>query len=416
MNIVLLGATGSIGESTLKVIRKHSDRLKLVGIAANQNIEKLAQIAYEFNVPHVGIFDESAYANAKAGTAFPITTQLHCGLAGLEELAALPEADTTLVAVVGTHGLLPALRAIEAGKTLAVASKEILVLAGKFIMEAAQKSGSLILPVDSEHNAIFQCLDPNPQRSSIFPPPSPFPSSSSSSITKTQHPTPNKKFVDKLILTASGGSFRDLPVEKLKDVTLEQALQHPNWDMGPKVTIDAATMANKGLEMIEARWLFGMQADQVQAVIHPQSIIHSMVQYIDGSVLAQLCPPDMTFAIQHCLLYPDRGASVVEPLDFSQAMQLDFKAPNLQRYPCFALARRAMEACGVATGIFNAANEVAVEAFVSGKIRFVEIPTIIEKTLDSIENTEPSSLDEVLHYDQQARRYAANFVSKTSNQ
>ncbi len=394
MNIVLLGATGSIGESTLKVIRKHSDRLKLVGIAANQNIEKLAQIAYEFNVPHVGVFDESAYATAKAGTAFPVTTKLHCGLAGLEELAALPEADTTLVAVVGTHGLLPALRAIEAGKTLAVASKEILVLAGKFIMEAAAQSGSLILPVDSEHNAIFQCLDPNPSLSPA--------------------PTPNKKFVDKLILTASGGSFRDLPIEQLPHVTLEQALKHPNWDMGPKVTIDAATMANKGLEMIEARWLFGMQADQVQAVIHPQSIVHSMVQYVDGSVLAQLCPPDMTFAIQHCLLYPDRGEGVVKPLDFSQAMQLDFHAPDLQRYPCLALARRAMEACGVATGVFNAANEVAVEAFVSGKIRFVEIPTIIEKTLESIDNTEPSSLEEVLHYDQVARQHADDFVQKTS--
>ncbi|MBD5779041.1 1-deoxy-D-xylulose-5-phosphate reductoisomerase [Pelagicoccus sp. NFK12] len=397
MNIVLLGATGSIGESTLKVIRKHRDRLKLVGIAANQNVEKLAQIAYEFGVPHVGIFDESAYATAKAGTAFPITTKLHCGLSGLEELASLPEADTTLVAVVGTHGLLPALRAIEAGKTLAVASKEILVLAGKFIMQAAHKSGSLILPVDSEHNAIFQCLNPNP---------------TSAASPKTS-PPPATQLVDKLILTASGGSFRDLPVEQLKNVTLEQALQHPNWDMGPKVTIDAATMANKGLEMIEARWLFGMRAEQVQAVIHPQSIVHSMVQYVDGSVIAQLCPPDMTFAIQHCLLYPERSEGIVPPLDFSQAMQLDFHAPDLQRYPCLAHARRAMEACGVATGVFNAANEVAVEAFVSGKLKFVEIPTIIEKTLESIDNVEPSSLDEVLHYDQLARQNAATFVNKT---
>ncbi len=411
MNIVLLGATGSIGESTLKVIRKHRDRLNLVGIAANQNVEKLAQIAYEFNVPHVGLFDESAYATAKAGTAFPVTTKLHRGLAGLEELAALPEADTTLVAVVGTHGLLPALRAIEAGKTLAIASKEILVLAGKFIMEAAAKSGSLILPVDSEHNAIFQCLNPNP---SLNPNLSPNLSHSPSlSPSPTPH-APQTSFVDKIILTASGGSFRDLPLDQFPHVTLEQALKHPNWDMGPKVTIDAATMANKGLEMIEARWLFGMQADQVQAVIHPQSIVHSMVQYIDGSVLAQLCPPDMTFAIQHCLLYPDRGQGVVEPLDFTQAMQLDFNAPDLQRFPCLGLARNAMEACGVATGIFNAANEVAVDAFVSGKIRFVEIPTIIEKTLNSIDNTEPSSLDEVLHYDQQARLHATDFVKTLS--
>ncbi|MBK1876771.1 1-deoxy-D-xylulose-5-phosphate reductoisomerase [Pelagicoccus mobilis] len=381
MNIVLLGATGSIGESTLKVIRKHSDRLNLVGIAANRNHAKLAQIAREFQVPHVGLFDEAAYADAKTNPDFASGTQFYSGLAGLEELAALPEADTTLVAVVGTHGLHPALRAIEAGKTLAVASKEILVLAGKFIMEAAAKTGSRILPVDSEHNAIFQCLDGAPH-----------------------------KHIDKVILTASGGSFRDLPLDQFSNVTVEQALKHPNWDMGPKVTIDAATMANKGLEMIEARWLFGMQADQVQAVIHPQSIVHSMVQYIDGSVLAQLCPPDMTFAIQHCLLYPDRGPGTVEPLDFTQAMQLDFRAPDLQRYPCLALARQAMETCGVATGIFNAANEVAVEAFVSRKLKFIEIASVIEKTLESIDNIEPGSLDEVLHYDQLARQNATNFI------
>ncbi|MBC2605807.1 1-deoxy-D-xylulose-5-phosphate reductoisomerase [Pelagicoccus albus] len=383
MNIVLLGATGSIGESTLKVIRKHSDRLNLIGIAANQNHEKLAEIAKEFGVKHVGLFNETACLEAQKSSQFAACTEFHSGLAGLEELASLSEANTVLVAVVGTNGLQPALRAIEAGKTLAVASKEILVLAGKFIMEAAAKSGSRILPVDSEHNAIFQCLDGAPHR-----------------------------HLDKLILTASGGSFRDLPLEQFQHVTLEQALKHPNWDMGPKVTIDAATMANKGLEMIEARWLFGMQADQVQAVIHPQSIVHSMVQFIDGSVLAQLCPPDMTFAIQHCLLYPDRGEGVVAPLDFTQTMQLDFSAPDLQRFPCLRLARSAMEACGVATGIFNAANEVAVDAFVSGKIRFVEIPTIIEKTLDSIENIEPSTLEEVLHYDREARRNAASFVER----
>jgi len=411
MNIVLLGATGSIGESTLKVIRKHRDRLKLDGIAANRNIEKLAQIAHEFDVPHIGLYDESAYQSAKAGTAFPARAKLHCGLSGLETLATLPEADTTLVAVVGTHGLQPALRTLEAGKTLAVASKEILVLAGKFIMEAAAQSGSLILPVDSEHNAIFQCLTPTPHQSSTLHPLS---SSSIPPLTPgTRSPEPGTrptKFVDKLILTASGGSFRDLPLEQFPQVTVEQALKHPNWDMGPKVTIDAATMANKGLEMIEARWLFGMQADQVQAVIHPQSIVHSMVQYIDGSVIAQLCPPDMTFAIQHCLLYPDRGIGTVEPLDFTQTLTLDFQTPDLQRYPCLGLARNAMEACGVSTGIFNAANEVAVDAFVSGKLKFIEIAAVIEKTLESIDNIEPSSLDEVLHYDQIARQNAARFV------
>lgn len=399
MNIVLLGATGSIGESTLKVIRKHRDRLNLVGIAANKNVDKLAQISHEFGVHHVALFDSNAYQSAKAGTAFPAQAKLYSGLEGLETLAALPEADTTLVAVVGTQGLQPALRAIEAGKTLAVASKEILVLAGKFFMDAAAKSGSLVLPVDSEHNAIHQCLNPTP--SPILHPPS------SSSIPPQTQLT---RHLDKIILTASGGSFRDLPLEQFSQVTLQQALKHPNWDMGPKVTIDAATMANKGLEMIEARWLFGLRPEQVQAVIHPQSIIHSMVQYVDGSVLAQLCPPDMTFAIQHCLLYPERGPGTSEPLDFTQAMQLDFHAPDPQRYPCLGLARQAMEACGNATGIFNAANEIAVEAFVSGKLKFIEIPSVIEKTLESIDIKEPSSLDEVLHYDQIARQKATSLI------
>ncbi len=379
--LVLLGATGSIGESTLKVLRAHSDRLELVGIAAKSNFEKLAAIAREFSVPHIGLFDPEAHDRARDSGIFGPETILHRGIEGLQEMAALPDCDTVLVAVVGTHGLLPALEALERGKTLAVASKEILVLAGKFIMEAARRSGASILPVDSEHNAIFQCLE----------------------ACEPSH-------IDKLILTASGGSFRDLPLERFADVTVEQALNHPNWDMGPKVTIDAATMANKGLEMIEARWLFGVQPSQVQAVIHPQSIAHSMVQFVDGSILAQLAPPDMTFAIQHCLLHPERAPGASEALDFSQAMQLDFRSPDLERYPCLVLARQAMEASGMAPGIFNAANEIAVEAFVARKIKFVEIATVIEKTLQSVDYTEPESLEAVLGYDQLARDKAAAVV------
>lgn len=394
MNLVLLGATGSIGESTLKVIRKHRDRLKLIGIAANQNVEKLAAIAQEFDVPHVAFFDEKAYSQAKSSAQFPAGTEFYAGLEGLETLASLPEAETTLVAVVGTNGLFPALRAIESGKRLAIASKEILVLAGKFIMAAAQKSGSLVLPVDSEHNAIYQCLNPNPNPGS-----SPLGS-------------PPTRDIERIILTASGGSFRDLPLEKFSEVTVAQALQHPNWDMGPKVTIDAATMANKGLEMIEARWLFGLRPQQIDAVIHPQSIVHSMVQYVDGSVISQLSPPDMTFAIQHCLLFPERAEGTVAPIDFSQSMQFDFYPPNLKRYPCLALARQAMEAGGVANGIFNAANEIAVEAFVSGKLKFVEISSVIEKTLESLELVEPNSLEEVLHYDQLARQTANQLINR----
>jgi len=385
INLVLLGATGSIGESTLRVIDKHRSRIRLVGIAGRRNCAKLAQIAKRYRVPHVCIFEEGAFMQAQSDGIFPSETQIHAGQAGLETLAALPEADTTLVAIVGIHGLLPALRAIEAKKRLAVASKEILVLAGKFITAAAKRHGCAILPVDSEHNAIYQCLDPNPQDASA---------------------RPSVENVRKITLTASGGAFRDLPTSAFPRVTLEQALKHPNWEMGPKVTIDAATMANKGLEMIEARWLFGLEPEQVDAVVHPQSLVHSFVEYIDGSVLAQICPHDMTFAIQHCLLHPQRAAPVAAPLDFSRALRMDFAPPDLRRYPCFSLARHAMQSAGVAPAIFNAANEVAVEAFVAGKLKFVEIAPLIEKTLEVIDNWEPSSLSEALDADQLARQVA----------
>ncbi|MCH6255336.1 1-deoxy-D-xylulose-5-phosphate reductoisomerase [Puniceicoccaceae bacterium K14] len=381
--VVLLGATGSIGESTLKVIRTHSDKLELVGIAANKNLKKLSEIASEFDVANIALFDNDAFVEAKTSGAFRPGTHLLQGMDGLEELASLPECDTVLVAVVGTLGLKPALACIEAGKTLAVASKEILVLAGKFVMAKAREKGVSVLPVDSEHNAIFQCVHGEQSR-----------------------------HIEKLILTASGGSFRDLPLNQFANVTLEEALKHPNWDMGPKVTLDSATMANKGLEMIEARWLFDMDPSQIDVVIHPQSIAHSMAQFVDGSILAHLSPPDMTFAIQHCLLYPERDAGVVDALDFSQAMQLDFRPPEKERYPCLGLAKQAMQAGGIATGVFNAANEVAVDAFVNHQIGFIEIPQIIEKTLESIDNIEPNSIEEVLEYDRQARLRASQVLAK----
>ncbi len=382
--VVLLGATGSIGTSALKVIRKHSDRLELVGIAANQSIDQLAAIANEFSVPEICLYDPIAWKAARDAKVFSESTNLTCGEEGLCHLASLSECDTVLVAVVGTQGLMPALAALSAGNTLAVASKEILVLAGKFIVESARRNNVEILPVDSEHNALFQCL---------------------------QGIRPNH--VSKLILTGSGGSFRDLPVEKLGSVTLEEALNHPNWDMGPKVTIDSATMANKGLEMIEARWLFGMRPDQVNVVIHSQSIVHSMVECVDGSIIAQMSPPDMTFAIQHTLLYPDRGEPVAAKLDFSQALALDFRPPEIGRYPCLELARACMNADGVAPGIFNAANEIAVDAFTQKRIKFVEIAKIVEKTLETINNREPATIDEVLEYDSQARAVASQLVDQT---
>lgn len=382
--VVLLGATGSIGSSTLKVIRKHSNRLELVGIAANRNVDQLAAIAKEFSVPEVCLFDPKAWKEAKERNAFSGKTNLTCGEEGLCHLASLPECDTVSVAVVGTQGLMPALAALAAGNTLAVASKEILVLAGKFIVEAARKRNADILPVDSEHNALFQCLQG----------------------IRSNH-------ISKLILTGSGGSFRDLPIEQLNSVTLEEALKHPNWDMGPKVTIDSATMANKGLEMIEAKWLFGMRPDQVDVVIHSQSIVHSMVECVDGSVIAQMSPPDMTFAIQHTLLFPDRAEPVSSKLDFAQTLKLDFRPPETGRYPCLELAKACMKADGVAPGIFNAANEIAVDAFTRERIKFVEIAKIVEKTLETINNREPATIDEVLEYDSQARAVASQLVDQT---
>lgn len=379
--IVLLGATGSIGESTLRVIAAHRDRLELVGIAAQRNHARLAEIAREFGVRHVGLHDADAHAAARGNPAYPAGTRFYQGIAGLSELAALPDADTVLIAVVGTAGLQPALAAIAARKTIALASKEILVLAGKFVTAAARASGSRLLPVDSEHNAVFQCLEGH-----------------------------RSADVRRLVLTASGGAFRDWPVEKLADVRPADALKHPNWSMGPKITVDSATLANKGLELIEAQWLFGLRAEQCQAVLHTQSIVHCLVEFTDGSMLAQLCPPSMTFPIQHALLYPDRAPTSTDTaLPLEKVFSLDFRPADEARYPCLRLAKAAMAAGGTAPAIFNAANEIAVASFLEGKIPFLAIPKIVEHTLSRLKTVEPNSLEAVLAADQEARAIAASF-------
>jgi 1-deoxy-D-xylulose-5-phosphate reductoisomerase len=379
--IVLLGATGSIGESTLRVIRAHPDKLQLVGVAAHGNAEKLFQICREFGVPHAALADESVALRAVAAGQVPSGTTLHGGDACLETLAALPEADTVLVAVVGTAGLRPALAAIAARKTLALASKEILVLAGKFVIAAARASGSRLLPVDSEHNAVFQCL--------------------------AGHRVSD---VRRVLLTASGGAFRDWPVAKLAEATPADALRHPNWSMGPKVTVDSATLANKGLELIEAQWLFGLKPGQCDAVLHTQSIVHCLVEFTDGAMLTQLSPPSMTFPIQHALLYPDRAPTAADaPLALDRAFALDFRPVDPARFPCLRLAREAMHAGGTAPAVFNAANEVAVAAFLDGRVRFLAIPRIIEHTLGTVKLIEPNTLDQVLAVDAEARRIAQQF-------
>ena len=377
--IVLLGATGSIGESTLRVITAHRDRLELVGIAAHRNHGRLAEIARQFGVRHVGLYDSAAYSEARSSNDFPAETKFFGGAEGLSQLATLADADIVLVAIVGTTALEPTLAAIAAKKTVALASKEILVLAGKFVMAAARASGSRLLPVDSEHNAVFQCLEGH-----------------------------RAEDVRRLVLTASGGAFRDWPLEKLADVTPADALQHPNWTMGPKITVDSATMANKGLELIEAQCLFDLRADQCQAVIHLQSTMHCLVEFKDGSLLAHLCPPSMTFPIQHALLYPQRAATSTDvALPLNRIFSLDFRPVDETRYPCLRLAREAMAAGGVAPAVFNAANEVAVAAFLQNRVPFLAIPQIIDKTLASVKNFEPGTLEQVLAVDAAARQTAA---------
>jgi 1-deoxy-D-xylulose-5-phosphate reductoisomerase len=376
--VVLLGATGSIGENTLRVIGAHPDKLELVGVAARANWEKTAAIARQFGVKHVGLFDDAAYAAARAqASAFPAGTRLLGGLAGLVELAQLPEADIVLVAVVGTTGLEPALAALAAGKDLALASKEILVLAGKFVMEAARQHSARLLPVDSEHNAVFQCLEGHSQAA-----------------------------VRRIVLTASGGAFRDWPAERLAQATPADALKHPNWSMGPKITVDSATLANKGLELIEAQWLFGLRCQQCAAVLHPQSIVHCLVEFDDGAMLAQLSPPSMTFPIQHALLHPARPRGVEPPLDLQRLLSLEFRPVDEGRFPMLRLAKQCMDVAGVAPAVFNAANEVAVAAFLEGQIPFLAIPRVVEQSLGAISNFEPNDLAAVLELDREARRVA----------
>ncbi len=380
--VVLLGATGSIGENTLRVIAAHSDQLELVGIAAHSSADKLAAIARAHRVPHVALFDEAALARARSAQLFPPGTTLHGGLSGLVALAQLPEADIVLIAVVGTTGLEPALAAIRARKPLALASKEILVLAGKFVTALARENNVPLLPVDSEHNAVFQCLEGHPTRG-----------------------------VRRVTLTASGGAFRDWPLEKLTHVTPADALKHPNWAMGPKITVDSATLANKGLELIEAQWLVGLRAEQCHAVIHPQSIVHSIVEFTDGSMLAQLCPPSMTFPIQHCLLHPERAPRGTDaPLDFEKLHTLDFRPIDPARAPMLRLAQQTMHAGGVAPAIYNAANEIAVAAFLAGKIPYLAIPQIVDKTLQTLTNFEPTELAAVLETDTRARQIATQLL------
>ena len=377
-NVVLLGSTGSIGTSTIKVAEDLPDQIRLLGLAAGNNHEVLLEQTRKHRPAAISITDPAKAAELQ--DVLGTSTQVFSGHEGLVKLATLPAADIVLIAIVGTAGLQPALAAIRAGKDIAVASKEILVMAGEIVMREAAKNGVRVLAVDSEHSAIFQCLDGKPS-----------------------------SFVRKLWLTASGGPFRDRatwPKEKFREITVERALKHPSWVMGRKITIDSATLFNKGLEMIEARWLFNIEMERVSVVVHPQSVVHSMVEFVDGSIIAQLSTPDMCLPIQYALTYPDRARSDRVQTNFAKIGTLTFEEPDLERFPALSLARRAGETGGTLPAVFNAANEVAVDAFCGGRITFEQIPAVVTRTMDRHEVVPHPTLDQILGADIWARKEA----------
>jgi 1-deoxy-D-xylulose-5-phosphate reductoisomerase len=379
--VVILGATGSIGESALKVTRDIPDRMEIVGLAANSNAKKLAATANETRAQSVCLVDETKIDILKRELDYE--PRIFAGQEGLLEIACLTNAEMVLVAIVGTGGLRPTLAAIEAGKDLAVASKEILVMAGEIVMREARENGVNVLPVDSEHNAIFQCLE----------------GKSSSDVRR-------------IILTASGGPFRETPRKDFDSITPEQALKHPTWNMGPKITIDSATLFNKGLEMIEAHWLFGVEMQHIEVVIHPQSIVHSMVEFTDGSTLAQLSYSNMCFPIQYAVTWPDRVPNTLPPLDFSKLSSLEFFTPRYEDFPALNLARRAGETGGTLPAVMNAANEVAVAGFLDRQVRFPDIWQIVGEVLSRHRSVAHPDLDAILQADQWARKEARGMLDR----
>jgi 1-deoxy-D-xylulose-5-phosphate reductoisomerase len=387
--IAVLGSTGSIGVSTLDVVQRHPARFRIVALAANRNVQRMAEQCRRVEPAYAVMADpEAAVALRGAVSGMDKPPQVLAGAQALQTVAVLPEVDFVMAAIVGAAGLMSSVAAARAGKRLLLANKEALVVAGAILMRAAADNGATLLPIDSEHNAIFQCLPPGRERGLAA------------------------SGVERILLTASGGPFRDAPVDSLVAVTPEQACAHPNWSMGRKISVDSATMMNKGLEIIEACWLFGTSPEMIQVVVHPQSVIHSMVQYSDGSVLAQLGNPDMRTPIAHALAWPDRIAAGIEPLNLFDVARLDFEPPALDRFPCLRLAYRAAEQSGTAPVVLNAANEIAVAAFLDGRIGFTDIATVVERTLDRVpvEPVDLSGLEHVLATDQLAREVAEQSV------
>ncbi len=376
-NVVVLGSTGSIGENALRVARALPDRLRIVGLAVQRNTDRLLEQARELGVAHVAVSDPAAAE--RCASDLPEGVTLHAGAEGLVELATLADADIVLCSVVGLAGLPPVLAAVEQGTDVALATKEVLVGAGQRVMQTCERTGARLLPVDSEHSGLFQCLAGH---------------------------TAEGAGVRRMILTASGGPFRNRPDVDFDHVTAPEALAHPTWSMGPKVTIDSATLMNKGLELIEAHWFFGVPFNCLDVIVHPQSIVHAMIEFEDGNSVAHMTCPDMRFAIQYALTWPDRCEGGLPPLDLARLDGLTFEAPDRKRFPCLDLAVAAGEAGGTATAVLNAANEVAVERFLAGEIRFSGIGRLVESTLSDHKRIDDPDLDAIMAADQWARRFA----------
>lgn len=376
----ILGSTGSVGQSTLDVIARHPEDYTIVALTANSNVAKMLAQCEQFK-PQFAVMADAAAADQLrvALQASPLADiEVLAGPEAISQIAADPASESIMSAIVGAAGLLPTLEAVKAGKRVLIANKEPLVMTGDLFMREAQKSGATILPIDSEHNAIFQCL-PDDQ---------------------------SKSGVRKIHLTASGGPFRGRPWSELANITPAQACAHPNWSMGQKISVDSATMMNKGLELIEAAALFGLPAEHVEIVVHPQSIVHSMVEYLDGSFLAQLGSPDMRIPIAHALSWPARIESGAKTLDITEIARLDFHKPDMPNLPCLALARQAAEQGGSAPAVLNAANEIAVDAFLNKRIKFTQIPVLIEAALSQVSSSEMTTIDDVLQIDNEARLVA----------
>jgi 1-deoxy-D-xylulose-5-phosphate reductoisomerase len=387
IGVTVLGSTGSIGISTLDVLARHRDRFRVVALTANTAVDRLFRQCCEYVPEYAVVADpDGAERLDQLLRKQSVDVKVLSGVEGLEQAAGLPQAQYVMAAIVGAAGLLPTLAAARAGKRVLLANKESLVMSGRILMDAVRDNGAQLLPIDSEHNAIFQCMPSDYARGL------------------------NAVGVKRILLTASGGPFREIPLSELGNVTPEQACAHPNWDMGRKISVDSATMMNKGLEVVEACWLFNTSPSQVQVVVHPQSVVHSMVEYVDGSVLAQLGNPDMRTPIANALSWPERIASGVDSLDIFAVARLDFERPDLVRFPCLRLAYEAMEAGGTASTVLNAANEIAVKSFLDRKLTFVDIPKVIEQTLAEIPARDAVDLQAVHDADQQARQAAGRYV------